>query len=81
MSGVIGPTSMPKPVAVGSSRARGGPGLAARSASRSSSSTDTFSVFFCLFRTTVTGTDVPGLVATTIFTSASLSGTGRPLNR
>ena len=34
----------------------------------------TFSVFSCLLRRTLTGTVVPGLVATTIFTSSSLFG-------
>ena len=39
----------------------------------------TLSVFSCLFRITFTGTVVPGLVPTTIFTSSSLEEIGRPL--
>src|SRR5438552_1558347 len=49
------------------------------SASRSSSSTVTFSVLSCLFRITLSGTVVPGFVATTILTRSSLFCTGRPL--
>ena len=74
---------MPKPVAVGAARAALAlPPLAGGrcSASRSSSSTVTFSVFRWLLRKIVTGTVVPGLVLTTIATSASLSLTGLPLN-
>ena len=50
------------------------------SASRSSSSMVTFSVLSCLFRRILTGTVVPGWVATTILTSSSRFDTGRPLN-
>ncbi len=80
ISGVMGPTSIPNPVAVGSSGLL--PVAACRpcSESRSSSSTVTLSVCFCFFLTSVTGTVVPGFVETTRLTSASLSATGRPLN-
>src|SRR2546428_136662 len=49
------------------------------SASRSSSSTVTCIVFSCLLRRILIGTEVPGLVAITIFTSSSWVAMGRPL--